>query len=334
MVGAIVPWNAPVLLAAVKIAPALCAGNTMVMKAAEDAPLAVLLLAEVCSEHLPAGRAQRADGIRRGVRRARSRITRWSGSSRSPARPRSGKLVMRAAADRIVPVSLELGGKSPSIVFPDATRRDRGRQSSPRCGSRARASRAPRDRGCSSIGRSSTLPREAGAQPRALKIGDPLDEATDIGAIINEKQFGRYAGTSKTGSASPGARWCWAASRPTGPAGPGLLRVPTLFADVSTTGGSRARRSSVPCSWRSRWDDGTDAIRMANDTPLRARRVRLDPRPPRGLRTAHAIEAGWVQVNQGLGQCPGIRTAGSSRAASGASSRSRACSTGSLSGRT
>jgi acyl-CoA reductase-like NAD-dependent aldehyde dehydrogenase len=55
VVGAIIPWNAPVLLAALKIGPALCAGNTLVLKAAEDAPLGVLLLAEVCQEFLPPG---------------------------------------------------------------------------------------------------------------------------------------------------------------------------------------------------------------------------------------------------------------------------------------
>ena len=53
VVGAIIPWNAPVMLAALKIAPALCAGNTLVLKAAEDAPLGVLLLAEICQELLP-----------------------------------------------------------------------------------------------------------------------------------------------------------------------------------------------------------------------------------------------------------------------------------------
>ena len=55
MVGAIVPWNAPAQPASLKIAPALCAGNTLVLKAAEDAPLGVLLLAEICQEHLPPG---------------------------------------------------------------------------------------------------------------------------------------------------------------------------------------------------------------------------------------------------------------------------------------
>jgi betaine-aldehyde dehydrogenase len=119
VVGAIIPWNAPVLLGALKIAPALCAGNTLVLKAAEDAPLGVLLMAEVCQEFLPPGVLNVLTGtgeecggplaVHPGVRKLS-----FTGSTEV------GKIVMRAAAERIVPVSLELGGKSPSIVYPDA----------------------------------------------------------------------------------------------------------------------------------------------------------------------------------------------------------------------
>ena len=119
VVGAIIPWNAPVLLAALKIGPALCAGNTLVLKAAEDAPLGVLLLAEVCQEFLPPGVLNVVTGLGEecGAPLANHPAVRklsFTGSTEV------GKLVMRAASDRIVPVSLELGGKSPSIVFPDA----------------------------------------------------------------------------------------------------------------------------------------------------------------------------------------------------------------------
>ena len=69
VVGAIIPWNAPVLLGALKIAPALCAGNTLVLKAAEDAPLGVLLMAEMCQEFLPPGVLNVLTGTRRGMRR-------------------------------------------------------------------------------------------------------------------------------------------------------------------------------------------------------------------------------------------------------------------------
>jgi acyl-CoA reductase-like NAD-dependent aldehyde dehydrogenase len=119
VVGGIIPWNAPVLLAALKIGPALCAGNTLVLKAAEDAPLGVLLLAEVCQEFLPPGVLNVLTGLGEecGAPLASHPTVRklsFTGSTEV------GKLVMRAASDRIAPVSLELGGKSPSIVFPDA----------------------------------------------------------------------------------------------------------------------------------------------------------------------------------------------------------------------
>jgi acyl-CoA reductase-like NAD-dependent aldehyde dehydrogenase len=77
IVGAIVPWNAPAQLASLKIAPAICAGNTVVLKAAEDAPLAVLMIAEICQAHLPPGVV------------TSSRATARSAAGRSPPIPAS-----------------------------------------------------------------------------------------------------------------------------------------------------------------------------------------------------------------------------------------------------
>src|SRR3974390_950236 len=119
VVGAIIPWNAPVLLAALKICPALCAGTTLVLKAAEDAPRGGLLLGEVCQEFFPPGVLNVLTGFgdECGAPLANhptvSKLS-FTGSTEV------GKLIMRAASAPIVPVSLELGGKSPSIVFPDA----------------------------------------------------------------------------------------------------------------------------------------------------------------------------------------------------------------------
>ncbi len=119
VVGAIVPWNAPAQLAALKIAPAVCAGNTIVLKAAEDAPLAVLMIAAVCQEHLPEGVVNVVTGLGAecGAPLAEHPAVRKLSFTGSTA---VGKSIMRAASDRLAPVSLELGGKSPSIVFPDA----------------------------------------------------------------------------------------------------------------------------------------------------------------------------------------------------------------------
>ena len=103
VVGAIVPWNAPSILSAIKIAPALIAGNTLVLKAAEDAPLCVLLLAEVCQQFLPPGVLNVLTGLGEecGAPLANhptvSKLS-FTGSTEV------GKLIMRAASDRIVPV--------------------------------------------------------------------------------------------------------------------------------------------------------------------------------------------------------------------------------------
>src|SRR5262249_28858784 len=119
VVGAIIPWNAPALLAACKIGPALCAGNTLVLQTAGDAPPGGLLLTAVCQEFLPSGVLNVLTGLGEecGAPLANHPTVRklsFTGSTEV------GKLIMRAASDRIAPVSLELGGKSPSIVFPDA----------------------------------------------------------------------------------------------------------------------------------------------------------------------------------------------------------------------
>ena len=119
VVGGIVPWNAPVVLGTLKIAMSVAAGNTLVLKAAEDAPLGLLRVAQLCNEHLPPGVVNLLTGYGEecGAALARHPLVRklsFTGSTEV------GKLIMHAAADRIVPVSLELGGKSPAIVFPDA----------------------------------------------------------------------------------------------------------------------------------------------------------------------------------------------------------------------
>jgi betaine-aldehyde dehydrogenase len=106
VVGAIIPWNAPVLLGALKIAPALCAGNTLVLKAAEDAPLGVLLMAAVCQEFLPPGVLNVLTGTGEecgGPLAVHPAIRKLSFTGSTEV----GKIIMRAAAERIVPVSLE-----------------------------------------------------------------------------------------------------------------------------------------------------------------------------------------------------------------------------------
>ncbi len=121
VVGAVIPWNAPVLLGALKIAPALCAGNTLVLKAAEDAPLGVLLRAEVCQDFLPPGVLNVLTGLGEecgGPLAQHPAIRKLSFTGSTEV----GKIVTRAAAERIVPVSLELGGKVRQSCIPTPMR--------------------------------------------------------------------------------------------------------------------------------------------------------------------------------------------------------------------
>ena len=194
VVGGIVPWNAPVVLGTLKIAMAIAAGNTLVLKAAEDAPLGLLRVAQLCNEHLPPGVLNLLTGYgeETGAALARHPLVRklsFTGSTEV------GKLIMHAAADRIVPVSLELGGKSPAIVFPDVDEqrtvdgvitgmRVTRQGQSCTAGSRLFLHRSIFDSFVSKL--TATLQK--------LKIGDPSDEATDMGAIINRKQFDRVIG--------------------------------------------------------------------------------------------------------------------------------------------
>ena len=306
VVGAIIPWNAPVLLGCLKIAPALCAGNTLVLKAAEDAPLGVLWVARIAQDFLPKGvlnvvtgygeEAGAALSVHPGVRKLS-----FTGSTEV------GKLIMRAAADRIVPVSLELGGKSPSIVYPDAN------EDWAVDGIIAAMRFTRQSQSCTAGSRlflhadifDSFLGKLA-EKTQKLKIGDPLEETSDIGAIINAKQFNKVCGYVEEGLKQPGARLLFGGLPPkTGPLSQGYYALPTVFANAANDWRLAREEIFGPVLVAIRWTDEADAIAMANDSHYGLAAYVWTHDIGRALRAAHTIEAGWVQVNQGLGQSPG-----------------------------
>jgi betaine-aldehyde dehydrogenase len=309
VVGGIVPWNAPVQLSALKIAMSVAAGNTLVLKAAEDAPLGVLRMARICAQQLPAGVLNVVTGYGHEAGAALTahptvRKLSFTGSTEV------GKLVMHAAADRIVPVSLELGGKSPAIVFPDsdddatadgvlAGMRFTRQGQSCTAGSRLFLHAAIHD---SFLDR---LVRKAGA----FTVGDPLDEATDMGSIINRSQFDKVCtyiddGVRRGGVALGG--------RPPGdgPLSEGYFVTPTIF--TAADNDWRLAREEIfgPVLVVIPWTDRDEAIRMANDSHYGLAAYVWCRDIGTALSTAHRIESGWVQVNRGLGQLPGMSYGG------------------------
>ncbi|HWB51184.1 MAG TPA: aldehyde dehydrogenase family protein [Stellaceae bacterium] len=306
VVGAIIPWNAPVLLGALKIAPALCAGNTLVLKAAEDAPLGVLKMAAACQEFLPPGVLNVLTGLGPecgsplAQHPAVMKLS-FTGSTEV------GKIIMRAAAERIVPVSLELGGKSPSVVYPDADEdwvvdgviagmRFTRQSQSCTAGSRLFLHADIFD----------SFLDKLRAKTQALKLGDPLAEDTDIGTIINNKQFTKVCGYVEDGLKRKDAKLVFGGLPPKeGPLSEGYFALPTVFADTSNDWRLAREEIFGPVLVAIPWRDEADAIRMANDSHYGLAAYVWTHDIGSGLRAAHAIESGWVQVNQGLGQSPG-----------------------------
>src|SRR5215210_8033493 len=306
VVGAIVPWNAPAQLSSLKIAPAICAGNTIVLKAAEDAPLAVLRIAEICQAHLPPGVVNIVTGYGKEcgeplAAHPRVRKVSFTGSTAV------GKAIMRAAADRVVPVSLELGGKSPSIVYRDAD------EDWVVDGIIASMRFTRQSQSCTAGSRLflhhdifEPFLEKLAAKVSTLKIGDPLDEATDIGSIINERQFTKVCTYVEEGLKRPEARVVTGGLPPReGPLTKGYFAVPTIFADTSNEWRLAREEIFGPVLVAIPWRDEAEAIRMANDSHYGLAAYIWSRDLGQALRAAHAVEAGWVQVNQGGGQSLG-----------------------------
>jgi len=311
VVAAIIPWNSPVAAAAVKVASAIAMANTIVVKTAEDAPLSALKLSAICNEFLPPGVVNCITGYGNecGVyltRHADVKKISFTGSTET------GKAIMRAAAEKIIPVSLELGGKSPSIVFPSAnsdwavegvvTAMRFTRQSqSCTAGSRLFIHRDIYDE---------FLHKLAAKLDRFI-VGDPLNESTDMGALINERQYKKVNDYIRCGLAEPSAELLTGGPSPQeGRLGQGYFALPTLISGVENSW--RVAREEIfgPVLVAIPWSDERQMLEMANDTHYGLAAYIWTTELGEAMRCSAAIDAGWIQVNNGNAPGAGISFGG------------------------
>lgn len=305
VVAAILPWNSPLMIAGMKVPAALAAGNTVVLKAAEDAPLTVLRLAEIAAEHLPPGVLNVLTGYGPEVGEA---LVQHPGVDKVSFTGSTavGRHVAAAAGERLAHLSLELGGKSPSIVFPDAADDET-------VAGVLTAMRFTRQ-GQSCTAGSRLFVHEDVFEPfldkvvaavSALRVGDPLDDATDMGAIINRKQYDRVCGYIEDGKAQDGVRVLLDGTVNV-PAGlEGFYQAPTILANVDNSWRVAQEEIFGPVLVAIPWRDREDAIAMANASHYGLAAYVWSHDLDAALDTAHRIDSGWVQVNQGGGQVVG-----------------------------
>ncbi|MEM7089747.1 MAG: aldehyde dehydrogenase family protein [Pseudomonadota bacterium] len=311
IVGSIIPWNSPLQLGAVKISMALATGNCLVLKPAEDAPLAVLKLMELGADIFPPGVFNVVTGMGEEAGAALARhpgISKLSFTGSSEV----GKVVAHCAADRIANVTLELGGKSPCIVFPDACTPNRIDTTAQSVINAMRFAR--QGQSCTAGSRlfvhasvwDELMPRVA-AQAAAMKVGDALDEDSDIGAVINAERYAEICSYVAEAEAR-GARFL--TGKTPEPTEGGLHPIPTILTGLDNSW--RIAREEVfgPVLVAIPWTDEADMIRQANDTHYGLAAFIFSHDISTVVQMTRALDAGWVQVNQGGGQIPGMSYGG------------------------
>ena len=298
----IVPWNYPLMMATWKLAPALAAGCAVVLKPDDKTPLTAIRLAELAGEvGFPPGAVNvvPGEGPTTGaylVRHPGVDKVAFTGSTRT------GAEIMRLAAEPLKRVTLELGGKSPNLVFADADLDD---------AIPSAAWSIYYSAGQSCEARSRVLVEQsvyddfvahfADAAGR-IKVGDPLDAETQMGSLISEQHRDRVHGFVEKGRAE-GADVVLGGS-PT--EGPGAFYPPTVIAGGDNRMSVSQEEIFGPVATVVPFEDEKDAIRIANDVRYGLMATVWTGDPARGHRVASRIKAGTVGINMPYTAFPGI----------------------------
>jgi betaine-aldehyde dehydrogenase len=302
VVGRIVPFNHPLQFAAAAIAAPLAAGNTVVLKPAEQTPISSLHLAELAAKVLPAGAVNVVTGgVAAGSALVRHPLVRRIGFTGST---RTGSAVLREAADQIKVVSLELGGKNPLIVFPDVDPEQAAELATIGMNLQRTAGQS-----CGSTSRvylhedvhDAVLERVV-ARFEELRVGDPREETTDVGPLAYAAHAERVR-AAIAGALDEGAELrTGGAELPDGAASDCFVR-PTVLAGVEDSMGVAGHEIFGPVVSVLRWRDEDDVLDRANALELGLTANVATNDLSAALRFSKALEAGYVWVN-GKGQRP------------------------------
>ena len=297
VVGLIVPWNFPLLMASWKLGPALAAGNTCILKPASLSPMTALRLGELALEAGfppgvvnvvtgPGGSAGAAIAAHAGV-----------GKVAFTGETTTGQEIMRLASNNVKKVSLELGGKSPNIIYADADI-ERFAAESPysvfdNCGqdccarSRILVERPVHERVVELFAEAT----------RKVKVGDPADDATEVGTLVSFKQRDRVRDYIEVGLGE-GASLVVGGDAPDDPAlAAGAYLMPAVFDGVSND--MRIAREEIfgPVVSIIPFDTEAEAIALANATPYGLSGSIWSRDIGKALRTAKGVQAGVLSVN-------------------------------------
>lgn len=298
VVGQIIPWNFPILMAAWKLAPALAAGNCIVLKPAEQTPSSILVLAELIQDILPPGVLNIVNGYGTEVGRplaTNPRISKiaFTGSTQV------GQLIMQYATENIIPVTLELGGKSPNIFFEDIMDKDdefldkalegfamfalnQGEVCT--CPSRALIQESIADK----------FLEKAIERVKRIKTGHPLDTETMIGAQASQEQQDKILGCIATGRAEGAQVLIGGGDRKE--VGEGFYIEPTVFKGDNSM---KIFQDEIfgPVLSVATFKDYDEAIKIANDTMYGLGAGVWSRSAHTSYRAGRAIEAGRVWTN-------------------------------------
>jgi acyl-CoA reductase-like NAD-dependent aldehyde dehydrogenase len=302
VVGQIVPWNYPLMMATWKLAPALAAGCTVVLKPDPATPLTAIRLAQLAAEAgVPEGviNIVPGDGPTTGaylVRHPGVDKIAFTGSTQT------GAEIMRLCAEPLKRVTLELGGKSPNLIFADANLSDAIPSSVWSIFNSAGQSCEARSRVLVEKSLYDEVVSQFAAKAAELKVGDPLDPETQMGSLISANHRDRVHGFVEKGR-EEGAEVVTGGEPPDGK---GAFYPPTVLAGVDNEMTVAQEEIFGPVVTVIPFEDEKDAIRIANETKYGLFATIWTGDPARGHRLAARIKAGEVGINMPYTAFPGI----------------------------